>query len=288
VIGCVVLALAQAASPAAEPETQIVYTRAEVVAAVSGETRVRRGYSKRLALPDPDCEEGAFSCTEDRIYGQVYSLEFSEEFTARRSDGSTSTERTARGRLTVTLDLSPDDEELLEESLVTHLEGLSAFAYADRQAGMRFGRGPLSQRTLERSSLPVWVCREFDDEYSFNVLISVDESVLRTHARAGEVAEHACRAIEEAAAGTSAEIVRTTPSIREQIRQRVRLQSVSTLGGLSWADNLAPLPDGVTFEKRALDHEKTGAIRDRQGDVFRGHEGRFDDVERHLGLPVDA
>jgi hypothetical protein len=287
VIGFVTLALAHVALLAPEAGEQVVYTRADVVSAVTGEARLQRAYSKRLALRAPDCEEGEFSCTEDVIYGQIYSLRFSRDSTSRLSDGSAATDRTDRGTVLVAVDLAPDDEELLDESLLAYLEGLSAAAYAGPQAGVRFGRDPFSQRVLERSERPAWFCRELDGEHGCAVLAG-DDHALRTWSRGGEDAEAACRTLEAAVEGSAPEIKRTTPIIREQIRQAVRLRSVSTFEGLTWADTLAPLPDGVTFRKRALDHERTGAIWDLHEDVFRGHEGRYDDVERDVLMPPAA
>ena len=285
---CVAAFLVQVTMLASEPEEEIIYTRADVVAATTGEVEFRRAYTKRLALPQTECEGGVFTCVADRIYGQIYSLAFSEELISRQRDGKVAAERRLRGRLLVAVDLSPENEDLLEVALVAHFEGLSVKSYSRPQAGMRYLRGPLSQQTLLQSALPAWVCTELDGEYSFDLVISDEEGFDRSYARTGDVADRACRAIANAVDDVSAETLRTMPDIRTQVRHKVHLRSVSTFAGLTWSDDLASIPDGVVFEKRVLDGTKTGGMQDRRDGVYRGHEGRYGDVERDVLIPSAA
>ena len=140
----VVAMLVQVLILASGPEEEIIYIRADVLAATSGEVEFRSAYSKRLALPKEECEGGVFTCVEDRIYGQIYSLAFWEESTSRQEDGEAMLERRERGRLTVAVNLSSESEDLLEQALVAHLDELSVASYSRPQAGMGYGRGPLS------------------------------------------------------------------------------------------------------------------------------------------------
>ena len=285
---CLVAVLVHAAIFPSEAEEEILYTRADVLAVATGEVELRRAYSKRLALPQAECDEGRFKCVEDRIYGQVYSLEFSEELISPRRDGKAAPERRERGRLMVAVDLSPEGENLFEEALVAHLEGLSATSYLHPQAGMGYLRERFYQQGRAQSSLPAWVCREFDGKYSFDLLISDDGSDRISYSRSGGLAKRACGAIRDAVENVSAEVHRTMPDVRMQVRHAVQLRSVSTFKGLRWSDNLASIPDGVTFEKRSLDGKKTGGMRDRKAGVFRGHEGRFNNIERDVLIPPAA
>jgi hypothetical protein len=285
---CVVAVLFQTATFASDAEEEILYTRADVLEATTGEVEFRRAYTQRLALPQDECEGGEFTCVEDCIYGEVYSLKFSEELISRQPDGKAELERGERGRLIVAVDLSPESEDLLEDALVAHLEGLSVTSYSRPRAGMGYLRGPLSQQALLQSSLPAWVCRELNGEYIFQFIVSENEEFLRSFERGGEVADRACGVIEDAVEDVSAEVFRTMPDIRTQVRHAVYMRSVSTFSGLTWSDELASIPDGVTFEKQRLDGQKTGGARDRRGGVYRGHEGRYVDVERDVRIPSAA
>jgi len=271
---------------AVEPEEGLVYTRADVVVAVAGEVTSRRAYSKRIALPSDECQEGAFTCVEDRIYGQVYALSFVEETFSRQPDGAAVT-KLDRGRLLVALTLTQDAEDHLEEALDRRLEELTVAAYALPQAGMGYLLEPFTQQTLLQSTSPVWVCQELDNVYGFDLAVG-DVNASSSYSRAGEVADRACRAIGATIEGAAPEVNQTMPDIRSQIRHEIRLATVSTLAGLTWADRLAPLPTGVTFEKTQLDGKKTGAIRDYRDGAFVGHEGRYGEAERKVRLPPTA
>ena len=142
--------LIQVAPLASGPEEEILYTRTDVLAATTGQAEFRRAYSKRLALPQAECEGAVFTCVEDRIYGQIYSLAFSEELISRREDGGAMVERQERGRLTVAVNLSSESEDLLEQALVAHLEELSVSSYSRPQAGMGYGRGRSWETTVSR------------------------------------------------------------------------------------------------------------------------------------------
>ena len=273
---------------ASGPEEEIIFTRADVLAATTGEVEFRRAYVKRVPLPQTECEGGLFACEEDLIYGQIYSLTFSEKIISRDLDGQAASDRRARGRLTVAMDLSPENEDLFEHALVAHLEGLSVASYSRPYASMGYLRGPLSPQTLLRSTLPPWVCKELNGEYVFTFLISEDDKSLQFFGRIGEVADRACRVIEDAVEDESAEILRTMPDIRTQVRHVVQLRTVSTLEGLTWSDELASIPDAVTFEKRWLDGQKTGGVRNRREGMYKGHEGRYGDVERDVLIPSAA
>jgi hypothetical protein len=287
-LSCVVAVLAQTVTFVSNAEEEILYTRVDVLEATTGEVEFRRAYTQRLALPQAECEGGEFTCTEDRIYGEVYSLTFSEELVSRRPDGKAELEREPRGQLIVAVDLSPESEDFLEEALVAHLEGLSVTSYSRPHAGMGYLRGPLSKQAILQSSLPAWVCAELNGDYIFQLVVSENEEFLRSYERTGEVAYRACRVIEDAVEDVSAEILRTMPDIRAQVRHAVSMRSASTLTGLTWSDELASIPDAVTFEKRRLDGQKTGGARDRREGVYRGHEGRYGDVERDVLIPSAA
>ena len=74
-----------------------VYTRANVEVDITGETSYRRAYTKRIELPSADCDGGAFTCIEQRIYGQVYGISFVEEMVSRSPDGDELFEQNDRG-----------------------------------------------------------------------------------------------------------------------------------------------------------------------------------------------
>ena len=190
-----------------------------------------------------------------------------------------------RGRLLLALDFSPENEALLEEALLAHLEALGVASYSRPQAGMRFPRDPLSQKVLAQSALPGWVCAEQDGNYRFDWILAKDGGTRKTRSGNGDLAETACREIQRAAAGVEAETLRTLPGVRVQDRHTVRLQSISTLDGLMWSDELAAIPSEASLTKRFLDGERTGAIRDSKDGVYHGHEGRYHNVERDVLLP---
>lgn len=194
------------------------------------------------------------------------------------------TKRRDRGRLLVALTLSQDAEDHLEQALASRLEELTVAAYALPQAGMGYLLEPFTQRTLLQSTSPAWVCTELDNVYGFDLAVG-DGNASSSYSRAGEVADRACRAIGATIEDAAPEISRTMPDIRSQIRHEIRLTTVSTLAGLTWADRLVSLPNGVTFEKSRLDGKKTGAIRDYRDGAFVGHEGRYGEAGREVRLP---
>ncbi len=284
----VLLAIAISAtrfSAAANPETTVQFTRADAVETVFGQVELRRAYTKRIALPQEDCQGEPLSCTEDRIYGQVYTLDFLEERLYGGDNRQLSTERIDRGRLFVALMFSPKDEDLMEEALVAHLEGLNVAAFGRPQAGMGYLRDPFPQSVLAKSTLPAWVCSELKGEYRFDLLVAEDGIVRRTRSGSGDLAERACRTIEDANHGVEPETLRSMPSVKVQRRHTVRLESIWTTDGLTWADDLAGLPREASLVKRALDGERTGGSRDIRKGVYRGHEGRYHGVERDVLLP---
>jgi len=284
---CTVMALSSAGIFTASIEEETVFTRTEVVEAATGEVELRRAYSQWLALPEAECEGGVFTCVANQMYGQVYSLAFFEERISAQREAAATPERRTRGRLLIALNLSAESEEQFERALVARLEGLSVASYSSPRAGMGYLRDPLSMNALTQSTLPAWVCEELDGEYSFDYLVHRETSD-SARSGAGEVADLACRTIEGAVEDVSVEIRKTMPGIRKQIRHAVRLLSVSTLAGATWADELAPVPDELTFEKRALPGRKSGSIRDVRDGSFRGHEGRYNDIERDVLIPPAA
>ncbi len=272
-------------SSAAEPDPSVLFTRADAVEMVVGQVELRRAYTKRIALPQEECPGEPMSCTEDRIYGQIYSLEFIEERLHGGEDGEASTERIDRGRLFLALELSPEHEDLVEEALIGHLEGLGVAAFGRPLAGMGYLRDPFSQTVLVRSALPAWVCSELAGEYRFDLVVAEDGGMRRVRSGSGDLAERPCREIERAVDGVESETLRSMPSVRAQRRHAVRLQSSWKPEGLTWADDLAELPADASLVKQHLDGKRTGAARDYRNGVYRGHEGRYNDVERDVLLP---
>ncbi len=277
----IVLAALPACSAVRASDDRVLYTRADVVVAVTGEASLRRAYTKRIELLWPDCAGKAFTCVKDVMYGQVYEVAFVEEVVTRAPDSEPLLERIDRGRLSIAVEFPVDVEGPFEDALKEHLQALVAASYARSQAGTRFLRGPLEQRTLRKSGLPAWVCNELDSVYQFDLIVPDG----RSYSRTGDVAKAACRAIATAVESELPTVYRTMPDIRSQVRREVRLAEASTLGGLTWADRLAQIPVDVTFEKRPLEGRKTGGIRDRRDGYFIGHEGRYGEVERDVRLP---
>ena len=278
----IVLVVLLACSVVRAADDRVLYTRADVVVAVTGEASLRRAYTKRIELPWPDCAGKAFTCVKDVLYGQVYEVAFVEEIVTRAPDGEALLERVDRGRLSIAVEFPVDVEGPFEDALAEYLQTLVAASYARSQAGTRFLRGPLEQRTLRKSGLPAWVCNELDSVYQFDLIVPDG----RSYSRPGDVAGAACRAIASAVENELPTVYRTMPDIRSQVRREVRLAEASTLSGLTWADRLAQIPDDVTFEKRPLkEGRKTGGIRDRRDGYFIGHEGRYGEVERDVRLP---
>lgn len=281
----IVLVVLLACSVVRAADDRVLYTRADDVVAVTGEASLRRAYTKRIELPWPDCAGKAFTCVKDVMYGQVYEVAFVEEIVTRAPDGEAMLERIDRGRLSIAVEFPVDVEGPFEDALKKHLQTLAVASYSRPQAGTRFLRGPLEQRTLRKSGLPAWVCTEFDGVRRFDVIVPGEHGE-RSFSRSGDVAEAACRAIASAVENELPTVYRTMPDIRSQVRREVRLAEASTLGGLTWADRLAQIPDDVTFEKRPLEEgRKTGGIRDRRDGYFIGHEGRYGEVERNVRLP---
>ena len=215
-----------------------MYTRAEIESASIGQVELRRAYTRPLNLPWWDCPGEAFSCEVDRVYGQVYSLRFTEDVV----EGGVAGERAVRdrGSLLLAFEFSPEAENLFEEKLVRHLAGLSATAYAHPRAGMAYLREPLGTEPLAQSTQPAWICKELEGKYAFNLMIPEKDHTRRSYARPDETAERACRGIERAAEGVVPETFRTLPDVRALVRHTVRLESASTLDGLTWANELAP------------------------------------------------
>ncbi len=265
---------------------EVVYTRGEVVSATAGEARLRKAYSQRLSQPDPDCPDGEFACDVDRVYGQLYAIDFVQRVTDRRGDGVVRIEEVDRGRLLIALDLSSSDEAVFEDSLRDYLENLNAQAYSMPLAGMTYGEAPLEQATLERSELPAWICEELDDAYIFDLVQRVEESGLRSFSRPDPIARSACRPIASAMDDAFPDTFVTLPELREQIRREVRLAEASTYRGVSWAEALPP-PEDVEYRKSPTpDGTMTGSTRSRKDGVFVGHEGRYDAIQRTVSIPA--
>ena len=283
VVLAALLAALAPATPGAEREERVLRSRADALETVTGEIEYRRQYTTELALPDPACEGGPFTCLVHRTYGQVYALDFTEETRSRPASGEATSRRRSRGRLLVAVDLPPKAEDDFERALASYLNALSVGAFSLPQTGMEHGSEPLDQDILLSSAVPAWVCKVLEGTYISSVLFSggVD-------GRTGIEAERACRPLEDAVASIPAEIVRTMPDVRAELRRTVTVESVSTMGGLSWADDLAPIPQGGTFAKRPLDGKKTGWSFDIPRGIFRGHSGRTHDIERDMRLPPAA
>jgi len=110
-----------AAAPAADPGERLLYARADVLTMVTGETSLRRAYTRQIELPSETCEGGAFTCVGDRAYRQVYALDFVEETVSRGTDGKAIVNRRERGRLTIALDLPKESETRFEDALLAHI-----------------------------------------------------------------------------------------------------------------------------------------------------------------------
>ncbi|MCP3978291.1 MAG: hypothetical protein GY716_03025 [bacterium] len=282
--GLLPLVLLAASVAAAEGET--IYTRADASAAGAGEVRLRRAYTPRLELPHEDCEEGTFSCVRDEVYGQLYRLDFFEDEISRLPEGRAVTERTDRGSLLIAVSLATREEAAFESELIAHLQSLGVPSFADATAGMAYGRIPLKQSTLVRSTLPVWVCREEGGGVRADMLFPGGAGV-RSYSRTGDVARRGCGEIDSALEEVPAETFRTMPEVREQILHEVLLREISTLGAQTWSADLVRIPASVTFEKTRLEPgKKTGGSRDRADGVYRGKEGRYGDVERKVRIPA--
>jgi len=271
-----------AAAPAADPGERLLYARADVLTMVTGETSLRRAYTRQIELPSETCEGGAFTCVGDRAYRQVYALDFVEETVSRGTDGKAIVNRRERGRLTIALDLPKESETRFEDALLAHIGQLGVAEFARPRAGMSFFEEPLGMGTLQQSVAPAWECRELDGAYAYHVVWNGGSS----HARDGDEAIKACRALEDAAQSIEPALFRTMPDIRAQLRQEVRLSSSSSLKGLTWSNRLVPIPEGATFKKGSLTGDrKTGSIRDFRDGTFRGHEGIYGGVEHDARLP---
>jgi hypothetical protein len=260
---------------------RLLYTRADVASAATGEVSLRRAYARRIQLPSESCEEGKFRCATQQFYGQVYLLDFVEETALRGEGGNTTNERVDRGRLAIAASFPKEAEGTFEDSLLDHLRHLSVAAFVRPRAGMAFLEDPLGHETLGRSTGPVWLCAVRNDAYSYDLLIGDN-----TYSGDGPSAKRACRAIEGAAEDTDLSVLRTIPDVRVELRQEVHLSSASTLEGMTWAHHLVPLPKGATFKKGTLAKRTMsgGATGFRDG-AFWGHEGRFGGIERDVRLP---
>jgi hypothetical protein len=275
-----------ASARAAEPAEKLLYTRADIVTAATGEASLRRAYTRQMELPSETCAGGPFTCATDRLYGQVYMLAFFEETVSRGADGKAMLDRRERGRLTLALDLSKEAENRFEDAVLAHLEQLGVAAFARPWASMRFLDEPLGQRSLRQSAAPVWVCTELDGAYGYDLLVIEGDKGERSYSGSGDAAKSACRAIEGAVKDAEPTLFRTIPDIRAQLRQDVRLASFSNLDGLTWANRLVTVPGGATFKKLVLGGDrKTGAVRDFKDGVFVGNEGRYGAVARDARLP---
>lgn len=278
--------VAAVCGPVAVAEDRVVYTRGDIEVAVSGEASLRRASTTRLALPWPDCPVDPFSCTQDVMYGQVYAIDFIVEVVDRKPDGGSVTRRLDRGHTWVAADLPVDIEFTLDDAVAAYLGALSVASFIRPQTGMFFPNEPLTQETLRESASPAWVCNERDGDHRFDLVVP-GEGGERTFSRSGEIARTACTAIANALRTVPPVVYRTMPDVRRQVRREVRLAQTSTLDGLTWADRLAPVPDGVTFKKAALGPDrKTGAIRDFRDGMYIGHEGRYGETERDVRLPA--
>ncbi len=277
-----VAVLLAASSPDTLDSATVIYARAEVVESLVGQVELRRGYSKQIVLPKDECEGEPFSCTDDLVYRQIYSLSFSEEF-VRSESRVTKREKTDRGRLFIAFDFEVEDERRFEDDLKTYLESMSTVWFSKPQAGMRDGVKPLRQRVQQLSRLPAWICRETDNKFACHILIDRGDGA-RTYGRTGEIAKSACRAMADAVSDAVPDIYRTSPVALTMNRLEVELESVSTIDGLTWSDELAPLPEGATLAKK--NESETGLSSGTRKGVFRGKEGRYNDVQRDVEIPA--
>ena len=268
---------------AAEPDDKPAYARVEIQQATVGEVAIRRAAAKLIDLPSAKCDGPPFSCTAPVFYGQVYVLYFTEEERKRRGDGAVEPDRRDRGALMIATNFPPGAADHFDDALTGYLKSLAAPAFAEMRAGLRYQAGPLDPEGLTASSEPVWICAMERGAFSYDLQINADGRVSGTRAESGGRAVGPCAAIQRAVQGVLPEIIRTLPDVRADIRREVRVVQGDTLGGASWASRLAPLPDGVTLKKTALEKDrKTGAIRDAHEGVYRGHEGRYGSVSRDV------
>jgi len=277
----VVLFLATGPGYRAAPAATLIYSRADLVEALTGQVLLRRAYSRQLHLPLPECTEGSFKCFEDVIYRQVYELSFSAERLSRGGDGVLATDRADRGRVLVALDLSKETEDSFEDAWHAELAALSPAAFSRPRAGMGYMNGSLSLSLLGQSARPAWVCSELGGTYTCDIVVGTGS----TYSADGEIAKSVGRTIAQGISGVSPDVIRTPPDVLALERTEVRFRSSSTLAGVTWSDRLARTPEGVTFAKHPLDGKLTGGIRDMRGGAFRGHEGRYGRVERDVLLP---
>ena len=260
------------------PEERVLYSRADLVEALTGQVELRRAVNRSIELPVPECPQGRFACSVETIYSQVYELSFSAEKFSRREDRIETTWED-RGRLLMALDFEQKDADAFDGALRAELAGLSAPAFTAPQAGMGYRRGSLEQDVLDLSRQAAWVCTELNHAYSCD--IRMDPT---SYSGSGAAVEPAGRSISGSVAASSPDIVRTVPDVRAMDRTAIRLRS-SPIAEATWADRLATVPDGATFEKRILDGKRTGAVRDIRGNRYYGHEGRYNNVERDVLLP---
>ncbi len=284
VIGLSVAAFG-ATAIAAEPVERLIYTRADVVSATTGEVRLRRAYARQLELPSSDCKSGAFTCNARQYYGQIYSIEFAQEVVSRAADGKADLARRDRGRLIIAVSFPKEVETSFEDSLLARLGELGGAEFERPSAGMQRGIAPLDQQIFEKSTAPSWVCLASDGAYVADLVVQKGGMQWST-SRSSRDAELPCRIVDGAVESEVPVSIRTMPEIQSQVRHEVRLTSASTFGSLTWANQLASIPLGATFNKSLqADKHMTGSIRERQADGFRGHEGRYGGIERVVRLP---
>ena len=119
----------------------VVYTRADVAVAVTGEASFRRAYTQRVELLWPDCPGEPFTCKKDVVYGQIYEIALTEETLTRTADDAGLLERSDRGSVWIAVEFPVDVERTFEEGLVEHLETLAVASYTRPQAGIAPWRG---------------------------------------------------------------------------------------------------------------------------------------------------
>ena len=186
------------------------------------------------------------------------------------------------------MDLAAEQEDILERTLISHIEQLSGNNFTLPQAGMRHYtiREPVMNKAIRKSTQSVWVCAELEGSYNFQLDIKEGKHRGNAYSRGDELAKTSCQAIERAVEEVSIEHFSTMPDVEKEVRYTVRLKSASTLKGMTWADRLASIPNDATFKKEATEGSKTGAARDRRNGMYRGHEGRYADVERDVLIPA--
>lgn len=280
------IALSAPIASAQAPSARLFYTRADAIVSATGEASLRRAYARQLDLPSEHCDGERFTCLDHRVYGQVYAIEFVEEIASRKTDGPPSIDRRERGRVTIAADFSKEDADRFEDDLVAYLGRLGAPSFAKTHAGLRFLDPPLEQDTLVKSAAPVWLCGELRGSYAYNLVIRDESGTVRTYSDTRDRAAEPCRTIERAIGDPAPDRFRTMPDVRVQLRREVRLATASTLRGLTWANDLAPIPEGASLKKTPLAAgARTGATRERRNGVFVGHEGRYGGVEHDVQLP---